>query len=162
MRMQHDNTRKYNPDTALEAACSIAADQGDAIVEDLAKGMEWLGLDQVQTREFRIVQTDARGKLASFSAPPLVLDPNGAFSRPMLDEINFRLICVMIIECLIGNSRDPGDILAAIWFAKDSRRAFRAMDPLVAEPDFLAWRALQGDLSAWFDFRFAISRQHMA
>jgi hypothetical protein len=30
---------------------------------------------------------------------------------------------------------------------------------LVAEADYLAWRALKGDLSAWFEFRFAISRQ---
>jgi hypothetical protein len=96
-------------------------------------------------------------------APPTIvcaLDDED-FAPGSMAEANWRLASMLAITVLVGDSSDLAAVPAAIWFAKDTQRAFRTVDPLVAEIDFLSWCDLGRDLSAWFDVRFTTSRQHM-
>jgi hypothetical protein len=164
MNMQHTNIGNINPRELLQAAKAIAAGQGLGIDRVDAFCVARLGRRLVRTQEYRITDKDEeRSIVPCHPAPPTIvcaLDDE-AFTPGSMAEANWRLASMLAITVLVGDSSDLAAVPAAIWFAKDTQRAFRTVDPLVAEIDFLSWCDLGRDLSAWFDVRFTTSRQHM-
>ena len=154
---------------SLPVAPQVLRAAAEAIAVDAAAGFSKidlsyvirLGRQYVTAQAGMILTLNAKRGIASWRlAPPVVLRPlrKNAFSPLTLDEINYRLAAVLGIDVLVGYSQKPGVVQDAIRVAMAMQDAFQSVDPLVAEIDFLTWRDLGCDLSAWFDVRFASSR----
>ncbi len=143
-----------------DAAATIAEDQGLAVLTIDPIETIKLGTATVYVRTVLLVDMQSETSFPRFrEAPSEIIGPVRAdtMTAGTLEELRHRLAVVFGLDALIGDD-DPDAVPAAICFANDAYGAFRAIDPLVAEIDFLTWRGLGRDLSAWFEVRFVKSR----
>ncbi len=145
------------------AAIIVAADQGlEVETEDEVVEIK-LGSSSVYGRKASISERNSKGRVISRrTAPPEIYGPTDvdAFSDGTLEEFRMRLAVVFLLLVLVpilGDERDIDTVPAALCFAKDAY-GIEKIDWLLAEKDFVAWRVLDGDVSAWFDLHFAHTR----
>lgn len=133
----------------------------------LNQGIDWSPTGETEIAHLGVAKVRVRSAefidpldWATRPAPPLEVTPVNSkdFSEGTLDELRQRLAVIAMIDVLVGREVANDDwIAAAIGFLSHSAGPMPIPEK-IAYVDFVVWRALSGDLAAWFELRFAKSR----
>ena len=143
--------------TILARAWSISLSQGIDWSPTGEREIAQLGAAKVRVWNAEFIDTL---DWSTRPAPPQKVEPissKGPFEGT-LDELRQRLAVITMIDVLVGCGVANDDrIAAAIGFLSNSVGPTPIPEE-IAYVDFVVWRALSGDLAAWFELRFAKSR----
>jgi hypothetical protein len=155
--MQQSHSFRAKAPETMRRAQAVCLSQGIAWEPTGDTSLVRLGVAEATVRDAEFV--DCQNWTVRW-APPWAITPvrSEAFSEGTLDELRQRLAIIAMIDVLVGREVANDDlVVSAIGFLS----AFAGPTPVpegIAYVDFVAWRALSGDLAAWFELRFAKSR----